>query len=64
MSETLALVVPIEGGKEVTCWAGHCTATATWMVNLSYPILGLPDVGIALCDVHLYDFETSTTVQP
>lgn len=48
--------------RDVTCWVSHCSAPAHCLVKLSRPIFGTPL--IALCDSHVYDFETSTVPLP
>jgi hypothetical protein len=51
-------VRPIVSARHVTCWYKDCAVRAGWLIHLSSPIVGAPL--IALCDAHLYDFETST----
>lgn len=61
--ELYSSIQPIEADRRVTCWVKHCTTPTAWLVELSRPVLGTL-VTVALCDAHLYDFETSTTDLP
>jgi hypothetical protein len=49
---------PFPEGRTGTCIVKDCTQPARWTAHLSRPIVGWPM--LALCDIHLYDFETST----
>ena len=54
----IASYEPIDEARQVTCWAKYCTTPACWLVKLSIPVIGVP--GLALCDKHMYEFDTET----
>lgn len=53
-------IQPIDQAEHpnVTCWIQHCTTPATWTVLLAGAVFGTKGMLMALCDVHLYEFET------
>jgi hypothetical protein len=61
-NELFSSFQPVGTGRQVGCWVKDCTIPADWLVKFSRPVLGTPL--IALCDAHLYAFETSTTTLP
>lgn len=44
---------------EGTCWGHDCPDPVAWLILFEPPVMGTPFA--AVCDKHLYEFETETS---